>query len=79
MNQVLDYCDAINLENRKGTHTWEIIEDKFRRIPHQSYMVSFRNYMEKGVTETQNICWMIMCTTTLSELGIICIQFTTRI
>ena len=55
MKRALDYYDAINPKTGKRSHTWKSVQNKFQRIPHQSYMARFRDYVEQGGTKIENI------------------------
>lgn len=55
MQRALDYYDAINPKTGKRAHTWKSVQHTFKRIPHQSYMARFREYVEKGGTNKEKL------------------------
>jgi hypothetical protein len=55
MKRALAYYDAINPKTGKRSHTWKSVQNKFKRITHQSYMARFRDYVEQGGTTKEKI------------------------
>jgi hypothetical protein len=55
MKRALAYYDAINPKTGQRSHTWKSVQNKFKRITHQSYMARFRDYVEQGGTKKQKI------------------------
>lgn len=55
MQQALEYYNVTNSKTGKRIHTWKSVQHKFRRIPHQSYMARFREYVEKRGTNKEKL------------------------
>ena len=55
MKRALGYYHTIKPKTVKRSHTWESVQNKFKRISHQSYMGRFRDYVEQGETKEEKI------------------------
>jgi hypothetical protein len=57
MKRALAYYDAINPKTGKRSHTWKSVQNKFKRISHQTYMARFRDYVGKVVQRKKKWIW----------------------
>ena len=55
MKRALADNDAINPKTGKRSHAWKSVQNKFKRVTHQYYMVHFRDYVEQSSTKKEKI------------------------
>lgn len=55
MKKALEFYGTINPRTGRRAHRWKVGQHRFQRIPHQSYMARFRQYVDNEGTKRQKL------------------------